>query len=347
MHAHTREIAEAFVFRIKENDSLCQRICLDPTISLSACRLRNNRMTAGLYYRGGLLMTLSMKMGTQSLSWHPIDEKHLDADFPLRDAVKSLCPHASDHLARFMGLIPRIKDAMDCGRRIKWEREIQQLTMRINNRCPQLLGVHPSQQCRCDSDFMFTDMEYSQENAKGRGKSKYRFDLIGVEWPASNRRGAKQVRPVIAELKCGVRAFSDNGSGPETGPTAAGPKSGICGHLMDFHAFFTDPDAQTKLADDIEISYFVLHELGLIMTAAAPNSVCVTRPVCLFLLADINPRSEQMERSLQHGVKTINGFRERVNELRKSCDLRYAKGKFGLAIYETESFDVVLSDLLS
>ena len=296
--------------------SLANRLLEDETLCLCAGRMRKNEETSRIYYRGAKVLGLYLK-DQSSLRWEAINPGHLP-DESVAGQVKAIVQTGSgdiDGLMNYVKLFPTIKDALDRVGKLPWEREVQQMIMRVNNRCPQL--GHGN----ANVDVLLTDMEYVQPSKPGDcDRSDYRFDLVGVEWPSTgaDRKVTKRRRQVLAELKCGYGVVDGT--------------AGIVKHLEAFARFVQNTKAREELAQDTVRSYHALHHLGLISTKHAVESIDVDGPpLCLLLLADIDPATSKLAEAMRAAAPIITQM-----EKDRLCELKYARCQhMGYGIYQT------------
>ena len=190
----------------------------------------------------------------------------------------------------------------------KIEREYQQAVVRDNNR-------HATGEF---SDYVIVDVEYSQSAAAVPGqKTGYRFDMVGLRWPAKGKtRASGLVTPVIMEMKAGDAAIASSRLSAD--PDDLSP--GLVKHVLDFERFLTPEPGETiskpygLLCRELQNMFETKQRLKLPSLPKNMGALKITgvseRPEALFVLANHHPRS----RILAQEVAKLEGLsRERAD----------------------------------
>lgn len=236
-----------------------------------------------IYYRGGNLLKLSKAKNARR--YEPFfDPKYIISGNAglqawIEDNTRPISPEAD--ATPWVEKFCELKQEMDIflAEKNKDEREFQQLIVRENN----------FSRLANETEYFFTDIEYTSPRASdtdaspiaGRG---FRFDMLGVEWLASDRKHAKagQCRPVIVEVKYGDGAL--------------GGSAGLAKHLQDIRAFLDS--SRNELVDTLNDQLTQLQQLELLGIRKNDMQLRASlekRPLVIFVIANSNPRSDKLK----------------------------------------------------
>lgn len=262
---------------------ILERIKQDHTLMLA---IRGGYIN--IYYRGGNLLKLTKaKSGRRYEPFFDanyIISKNAGLQAWLKDNAGALVSEADS--TRWVTKFGELKQEMDIflTKKKKDEREFQQLIVRENN----------FSRLANETEYFFTDIEYTSPRADagdldasplaGRG---FRFDMLGVEWLASERKHAKagQCRPVIVEVK-----YGDN---------ALGGSAGLTKHLQDIRAFLDN--SRKELVDTLNDQLTQLQKLELLGIRENDMQLRATlekRPLVIFVIANSNPRGKKLKKEV-------------------------------------------------
>lgn len=256
---------------------ILERVKTDHTLMLA---IRGGYIN--IYYRGGNLLKLSKARNARR--YEPFfDKKYINPDNAglqawVGDNAQSLT--SKDDAIRWVEKFCELKQEMDIflAKNNKDEREFQQLIVRENN----------FSRLANETEYFFTDIEYtsprgSDADASPLAGKGFRFDMLGVEWLASERKHAKagQCRPVIVEVK-----YGDN---------ALGGSAGLTKHLQDIRGFLDT--SRNELVDTLNDQLTQLQQLellGIRENAMQLRATLEKRPLVIFVIANSNPRSDKL-----------------------------------------------------
>lgn len=242
-------------------NSLQRRVSRDDTLMLA---LRDNGLN--VYYRGGNLLRLTAINGSGYLAYFDANYgKPTGVVPPILPAEVKTQVDCDAWVASF----PFLKEIMNgfFAAHPKSEREFQQLVVWENNRS----GVANQ------TEYFITDVEFADSAQSAR------FDMLGLKWPAHERKSGDKCRPVIFEMKYGDAAY--------------GGAAGISKHIRDFNEVLCRPEARSALCQTIASQFNQLSELGLIRfnrSSSIDMISVVGRPEVVFLLSNHNPRSSKL-----------------------------------------------------
>lgn len=270
-----------------------------------------------IYYRGGNLLKLVKKDGERR--YQPFfDKKYIGLkNDELRTQVDSAWIDTSTAATVWVQRFCHLKQEMDLffARKQKDEREFQQLILRENN----------FSRLANDTEVFFTDIEYAQDAAAAGGRPAFRFDMLGVQWLASDRRQthAGRCRPVLVEVKYGDAALGGN--------------AGLLKHYRDIAGYLQAH--RTALVDLLNAQLGQLQDLELLGVKKNEMRLRVdpeAKPIVVFVLANSNPRSGKLAGELAR-------LREAIDQAGPEADfdLRFFVSSFaGYAMHERNLFSL-------
>lgn len=283
-----RKLLEDFANDLKNVDGilhpLLERVIRDHTLHLA---IRNNYIN--IYYRGGNLLRVE-KSGLEYRTF--FDEKYNKDKIEVKNYPSVIACQADS--ADCVNKFRYFKEIMDLyfSHYSKPEREFQQLVVRENNFSTISNG----------SEYFISDIEFAD--------SKSRLDMLGVHWPASERKEGLNCRPVFIEMKYGDDALEGN--------------SGLMKHLNDIHKIISDEKRRKNIFSLISDQCNQLKELGLLKfnCSKVHNFGCqnISAEV-IFILANHNPRSTILKKIINS--QEIIDFEEKKNDEEKE-----SKGEF-------------------
>lgn len=257
-----------------------------------------------IYYRGGNLLRITEKQNSFDLFF---DKKYDLSEGHKAYMALTLPEIITDHsqLDKWVSSIASLKELMDfwLNKNPKMEREFQQLVERENNRSP-ISG---------DTEYFITDIEFADSSIGAR------FDILAVKWPASKRKDGKNCTASFIEMKYGDGALSG--------------KSGLIDHIMDINKFLTEKKNYSDILKTMTTQFNQLDELGLMNYNHCTNNTKVqlsenNKPEFIFLIANHNPRSEQLK-----NILTDSEFNNAINT--EHYDLRfYVASDAGYGMHE-------------
>ena len=179
----------------------------------------------------------------------------------------------------------------------KTEREFQQLVARINNYSP----------ISNESEYFVSDIEVTDSDYSPR------FDMTAIRWLAGNqRKSGRNCKAALIEMKYGDGALTGD--------------AGLLKHLDDAHTLISNKEQYEKLLATMESQFNQLDQLGLMNFNKGKSNAKVRldvniKPEVIFILADHNPRSQQLKKILTD---------PKIDEYEKSqlFDLRFFVAKF-------------------
>ncbi len=182
-----RALSEDFLNDLRTGmlKSMVERVRTDDTLMLA---LRGKAIN--VYYRGGSLLKLTrVSSGTYSAYF---DNEYLSSE-NAKPVHETLNISSESDCHRWIATIPALKEVMNryFSLNPKGERESQQILAWENSRSSQAN----------ESEYFITDIEFAEERGTGRS------DMLGVKWPAGDRKRGSQCRPVVIEMKNGTGAY--------------------------------------------------------------------------------------------------------------------------------------------
>ncbi len=244
-----------------ENDGrlwpLLKRVRNDHTVALV---IRNERID--IYYRGGLLFSISQIPGPGGVSYSASHDPKYHETPPLPSPFSIRDREGTTHL---LSTLNSIKSDMDThfANRFRMEREFQQLTLRENNRSAISKETH----------YFVVSIECADilPNAQ--------FDMFCCRWVAGNAAGNGTLIPGLVEMKYGNAAI--------------GGDAGIVKHYLDARSLLLNLDLWQAMVRDMQKNLRQLDKLDLLRYnhPAAGNPLVIDehqKPQLIFLLASYN-----------------------------------------------------------
>ena len=283
-----RQLIEDFANDLKNVDGilhpLLERVIRDHTLHLA---IRNNYIN--IYYRGGNLLRVE-KSGLEYRTF--FDEKYNKDKIEVKNYPSVIACQADS--ADCVNKFRYFKEIMDLyfSHYSKPEREFQQLVVRENNFSTISNG----------SEYFISDIEFAD--------SKSRFDMLGIHWPASERKDGFNCRPVIIEMKYGDDALEG--------------KSGLMKHLNDIHELISVKKKRENLFSLISDQCNQLKELGLLNFNCSKVHSFGCQKISaevIFILANHNPRSTVLKKIINS--KEIIEFEKTKNNGEENCEDKF------------------------
>lgn len=291
-----RGISADFVEALKTGklQPILRRVCNDDTLSLE---VRNGYVD--IYYRGGRLLGLHERGGGDWFHTE-FDPKYLGKPGEYRIEPPPELPsrrveERSDADA-WVDAFAVCKQAMDIRfcLNAKLEREYQQALERDNNR-------HVSGD---ESDYAVIDIEYAQSALAIPGrKTDFRFDMVGIRWPAEPRKRRSHAIPVLMEMKVG------DGSLTSEFDSRGKREAGLVKHVEDIEEFLRpelDGSPSLPLAQLRRELVHMLEAKQKLCPMALPKRLqgrritdVSARPEVIFIIANHNPDSTVLLRELR------------------------------------------------
>lgn len=261
-----RGLSKKFINDLKSGclNSLLETVKSDDTLYLA---IRENYIN--IYYRGGNLLRITTDEKHDSYKYY-FEPKYCSEKIDDKEYFKKEKP-----IDEWIEAIPRIKKVMDIwfSKYHKYEREVQQLIARENNR-GAIAKV---------TDYFIADIEYANS------KNNSRFDLLGIRVRPIEQDGKekKNITLALMELKYGDGALSGN--------------SGLVKHFEDIDKFLRNGEKIKAIRDDAKTTFLQQLKLGLIDGCKLHDNVeyeITEKPEVIMIFANHNPRSTIMEREL-------------------------------------------------
>ena len=268
-----RALSEQFMANLIKSDGLLfpilSRVKKDHTLMLA---IRESNIN--IYYRGGNILKLTEdKKGYKT--FFDSNYSKLGKDTPtLPDAIE-----IQDDAEKCVISFPILKNFMDEYFSVhrKTEQEFQQLIARMNN----------NSSISNESEYFITDIEVTDSRDSGY---RPRFDMMAIRWLAGNdRKTGEKCKAALIEMKYGDGALSGD--------------AGLLKHLDDAHTLISNKEQYEKLLATMESQFNQLDQLGLMNFKKGKSNAKVRldvniKPEVIFILADHNPRSQQLKKIL-------------------------------------------------
>lgn len=304
-----RKLSDTFLDDLKRPDGLLNRFLVrvknDHTLMMA---IRKNYIN--IYYRGGSLIKLTeCSDGGYKAEFN---QNYFD-DNPIKLPKSKI--HELGDVNAWINIFPYLKQYIDIkfSKTQKNEREFQQVIFRENN----FSSIASS------TEYFFSDIEYTPS---GIG-SKFRFDMLGVEWSAKQRKNGSTCRPVIVEMKYGDAAI--------------GGTAGLGKHLTDISDYLKTNTAE--LTYQINVQMEQMRELGLIALGKNNHKIEIVehaKPLVLFVLSNSNPRAVTLLNAVQE-IMNIFGEEGSVIEQSLGFELRFFVANFsGYAMHKVNMLNV-------
>ena len=262
-----RSLSTTFFNNLKDKDGLLnkilERVKNDHTLMLA---IRGNYIN--IYYRGGNILKLDEKSENEYITF--FDEKYNKSDNKLSIELPKTI-REKDDVKKWLDALPYLKEVMDLyfTKTPKSEREFQQLIVRENN----------FSTISNESEYFISDIEFSDSEYNAR------FDLLGVQWLANQRKNGSNCRAALIEMKYGDDSL--------------GGASGLVKHLRDFEKLISNKESYSYVLKTMENQFAQLDKLELLKFNHSSNGVEVKldandKPQVIFILANHNPRSSKL-----------------------------------------------------
>ncbi len=295
-----RKLSENFMKDFLNPDGvlypLLERVKQDHTLMFA---IRENYIN--MYYRGGNILKLEEK---NSGSYHAFFDPEYNKTESTLPSVPDIIGSRTDAIA-WVNAFQDLKGAMDFYFSVnpKPEREFQQLIARKNN----------FSTVSNESEYFVSDIEFNSSDIGAR------FDILALQWIASQRKNCNSFRPALIELKYGDDAINGN--------------SGIIKHLEDMDVFLGNKDKYQALLETMENQFNQLDKLELLKFNRNSNwkDVKLERegniPEVIFILANHNPRSSVLS-------SIVNSEKIKKFENSPNFDLKFYVSSFsGYALH--------------
>lgn len=261
-----RSISDPFISNLQIGilNPILERVKSDDTLMIA---IRSNYIN--IYYRGGNILKLSeLGQSSYQADFHKNYNNGQSISLP-----STIC--SQDDAQEWVNSFQSLKLLMDIffSTKSKPEREFQQLVARENN----------SSTISNESEYFITDIEFADSELDAR------FDMLAIRWLASQRKTGANCRPALIEMKYGDGAL--------------GGTSGLIKHLDDLNKIIADAERYRELLKIMENQLVQLHKLGLLTFNCPTQEAKITlnpdeKPEVIFILANHNPRSKQLENIL-------------------------------------------------
>jgi hypothetical protein len=294
-----RALSQSFMNNFEEDGSLypiLERVKKDHTLMLA---IRDGYIN--IYYRGGNLLKLT-EQGNGFYGTF-FDDDYNKSGIPIPDIPKVI--ESDIDAEKWIQTVPFKKEIMDLyfSENNKSEREFQQLVARENN----------FSKISNESEYFISDIEFADPSIGAR------FDMLAIQWPASQRRNGRNCRAALIEMKYGDGAL-DGGAG-------------LLKHMQNIDSLVSDDNRFPALLSTMEVQFNQLDKLGMLNFKRSINGTGVkleikTKPEVIFILANHNPRSTKLAR-------IINGTDIEKYAGSQKYDLRfYVAGFAGYGLHE-------------
>ena len=305
-----RALSQSFMNDLSQQDGLLhpllERVKQDHTLLFS---IRKGYIN--IYYRGGSILRVEEQQSGRYTAF--FDRKYNKSALAVPELPGTIC--RQDEAVLWVSFFKDLKEIMDLyfSRNGSLEREFQQLVARENN-----FSTISNQ-----SEYFVADIEFADSLIGAR------FDILAIQWLASQRQSVRNCRPVLIEMKYGDDALGGN--------------AGVLKHLQDIDALISDKTKYKALLETMETQFNQLDELGLLAFNKTAGWDRMTidagqKPEVIFLLANHNPRSSRL-----HTIFSTSEI-ERYDQS-STFDLRFFTASFaGYALHT--SCMVTLKQLL-
>ena len=257
-----RKLNERFLSDLEEG-ALCSLLAAVQRDDSLCLELRGTYIN--LYYRGGNLLRINQEANFYRVFF---DTNYFSDKNGAHLPEQELCER--EHVEAWLGVLPRLKHAMDQSGKLKEEREVQQHLVRANN--GRRLGKA--------TDYYVCDIEYAGKGRRGQ------FDLVAVHWPSNptERKRAENRRLVLMELKYGDGALVGS--------------SGVSSHIEDLSKFLSDSDRVESLKTDMVHVFNQKRRLGLLNCDKDLARFSDEKPLLLLVFADHDPDKRKLGKVL-------------------------------------------------
>ncbi|MBT9549180.1 MAG: hypothetical protein IV090_27550 [Candidatus Sericytochromatia bacterium] len=267
-----RVLSQSFFNDLKEGSGLLcpllERIKQDHTLMLA---IRKDYIN--IYYRGGNLLRIKeLKENYYSAFF---DKKYNTNQKSIPDLPMKI--ESQGDTNKWVKSFSCLKEIMDLylSKNSKPEREFQQLIARENN----------VSTISNESEYFISDIEFADSEIGAR------FDILSIQWLASQRKNGNKCRAALMEIKYGDGALSGT--------------SGLLKHLKDINTLISDDSRYNELLATMEAQFNLLDHLGLLHYRQCSNETKIKlnvhdKPEVIFILANHNPRSTKLKRILEN-----------------------------------------------
>ena len=271
-----RELSQNFIYDLINPNGflhpILERVKKDHTLMLA---IRKNYIN--IYYRGGNLLKIEEQSNQLYL---PFFNKRYDKSgnkIPILPGNIKSHKETSEWVEAF-SILKEIID-LHLSNNSKAEREFQQLIARENN----------FSTISNESEYFISDIEFSDTELSAR------FDMLAIQWLATQRKSGKNCRAVFIEVK-----YGDN--------TLDG-ESGLIKHLQDIEKLISNKERYASILETMESQFNQLNQLNLLNFNRCSNGTKIQldtddKPDVIFILANHNPRSTKL-RSILHNPEVI------------------------------------------
>jgi len=221
-----------------------------------------------IYYRGGNILKVEEKGKHIYSVFFDVKYCKQGETLPERpDVIKS-----RDDAKKWVNALPNLKQIMDFyfSTNSKAEREFQQLVVRENNYST----------ISNESEYFISDIELADSDIGAR------FDMLAIQWLASNRKSSSNCRVALIEMKYGDGAL--------------GGSAGLLKHLVDIDAFISEKENYEELVKATQEQFNQLNKLELLKYNPSRHikdtgfKMDQHKPEVIFILANHNPRSTKL-----------------------------------------------------
>jgi hypothetical protein len=228
-----------------------------------------------IYYRGGnILEVTECKEGGKVFYRTSFDQEFNKSGENINNLPKTISDQSDAQ--KWVDAFPDLKKIMDkyFSRKKKAEREFQQLVARENN----------FSSISSETEYFVTDIEYTEPGYPER------FDILAIKWPADQRQNCGKCKVALIEMKYGDKALKD--------------EAGLLDHLEHIKKFIKNKKRYEELLLTMKNQFNQLDELGLLKFKRSKSYKkkkrldFVGNPEVIFLLANHNPRSRELEKIL-------------------------------------------------
>ncbi|MGL6107172.1 hypothetical protein [Romboutsia sp.] len=297
-----RIISNSFIYDLKEGplSKILKYVKADSTLQME---LRKNSLN--IYYRGGSLIKIKEQGSNQY-------KAYFDKNYVTSNASESVMVQCIDGInsieatKNVIDVIPTIKQQMDFWMSVKkpdgGEREYHHIVAKENN----------SKNTGKNTDYFICDIEYSGDLDKDKN---FKFDMIGVKWPLIKgfRDSNEDLTLCILGMKYGDKS-----------------ENKIIDYVQDIHKFLGDKEKLENLKKEMEETYKIKSELGLIYPYEKTLIKFSDKIEVIFIFANQNQENNTVFEELK-ALKEEESY----EELCQMVDMKFAKASFmGYGLYE-------------
>jgi hypothetical protein len=283
----TRELSKGFLNSLINSKGLLhiilERVKQDHTLMIA---IRDGYIN--IYYRGGSLLKITESKDSFQFSF---DQQYATVGTTLPTLPTIIRNH--DDVKAWVDQCAKLKEIMDIyfSKYSKPEREFQQLVARENN----------NSTISNESEYFISDIEFADRSLGAR------FDMLAINWTASQRKDGNKCHAALVEMKYGDGALAG--------------EAGLLKHLKDIEALVSDRNKYVTLLETMEGQFNQLDELGLLKFNHSRNRTKLKldsnkNPEVIFILANHNPRSTKLRSILSDPKITAYGEKNQLFDLR-------------------------------